>query len=194
MDSMKISQICAIALLLVLGSAMAFGDGINDPKVIVKGAGGGELIKGQCPLCVGVGANFSFMAPASGSGTLYFTNQSGIYWNSLTLIEKGVPAADISCHSQLFSSCTTETLKNGSVEILLTNSGQAQWHDKGIPNGANFAIQFSCKGGCWPGGLQFNGHGSSGVHATPEPGTIALMVTGLGLITRRKVWKNRWNS
>jgi hypothetical protein len=178
-----------------VGSAMAFGNGINDPKVIVKGAGGGELIKGKCPLCVGVGKNFGFTVPASGSGTLYFTNQSGINWNSMTLIEKGVPAADISCHSPLFSSCTTETLKNGSVEILLTNSGMAQWHDKGIPNGASFAMDFSCKGGCWPGGLQFNGHGSSGLRGTtPEPGTIALMVTGLGLITRRKLWKNRWNA
>jgi len=192
---MKISQACAVALLLVVGSALAFGDPIKDPKVIVKGAGGGELVKGPCPQCVGVGSNFSFNAPASGTGVLYFTNESGKNWNSLTLIEKGVPAADISCNSPLFSSCKTETLKNGSVEILLTNSGKAQWHDKGIPNGANFAIDFSCKNGCWPGGLQFNGHGSSGIATTPEPGTIALMVTGLGaLVSRRKVWKNRWNS
>ena len=192
---MKISQVCAVALLLVVSSVLAFGNGINDPKVIVKGAGGGELIKGPCPQCMGVGQNFSFTVPASGSGILYFTNQSGINWNSLTLIEKGVPAADISCHSPLYSSCTTETLKNGSVEILLTNSGKANWRDKGIPNGASFAIDFSCKGGCWPGGLQFNGHGSSSATATPEPGTIALMVTGLGaLVSRRKMWKNRWNS
>jgi hypothetical protein len=197
MVSMKIFQACAVALLLVVGTAMAFGDGIQDPKVLIGGAGGGggELIKGKCPQCMGVGANFSFTVPTSGSGTLYFTNESGINWNSMTLIEKGVPAGDISCHSQLFSSCTTETLKNGSVEILLSNSGNALWHDKGIPNGANFSITFSCvKGSCWPGGLQFNGHGSSRLSATPEPGTIALVVTGLGLITRRKIWKNRWNS
>ena len=194
---MKISQIFAVALLLVVSSAMAFGDGIQDPKVIVGGAGGGGgLIQGKCPQCIPVGAKFSFTVPASGSGTLYFTNQSGINWNSMTLIEKGVPAADISCHSPLFSSCTTETLKNGSVEILLTNGGQAQWHDKGIPNGANFSITFSCvKGSCWPGGLQFGGHGSASTHATPEPGTVALMLTGLaGLVSRRKVWKSRWNS
>jgi len=177
---------------------MAFGDGIKDPKVIVGGAGGGGgLIQGKCPLCVPVGVKFSFTVPASGSGTLYFTNASGINWNSMTLIEKGVPAADISCHSPLFSSCTTETLKNGSVEILLTNGGKSQWKDKGIPNGANFSITFSCvKGSCWPGGLQINGHGSSSkLGTTPEPGTIALMVTGLGaLVSRRKLWKNRWNS
>ena len=193
---MKISQICALVLLLIVGSVAAFADGI-DPKIIVGGAGSGTLVKGPCPLCVGVGSTFGFTVPASGSGTLYFTNQSGVNWNSLALVEKGVPAADISCHSSLFSSCTTETLKNGSVEILLSGVvGHALWKDHGIPNGANFAISFSCvQGGCWPGGLSFNGHGSSSLTATPEPGTIALMVTGLGaLVSRRKRWKNRWNS
>jgi|SRR5580658_242783 hypothetical protein len=193
---MKLSQICGLTLLLVIASAMAFADGINDPKVIIKGAGAGMLVQGRCPQCVGVGLNFSFSVPESGSGNLFFTNESGQNWNSLTLIEKGVPAVDISCNSPLFSSCTTETLKNGSVEILLTNSGRGQWKDSGIPNGASFEVSLSCvKGNCWPGGLTFNGHGSSAIRATPEPGTIALMVTGLGaFISRRKVWKNRWNS
>ena len=193
---MKISQLCALALLLVVASAMAFADPINDPKIIIKGAGSGDLVQGHCPQCVGVGSSFTFNVPESGSGNLFFTNQSGTNWNTLTLIEKGVPAVDISCHSALFSSCSTETLKNGSVEILLSNSGRAQWKDHGIPNGANFEISFSCvKGSCWPGGLTFNGHGSSAAGTTPEPGTIALMVTGLGvLVSRRKMWKNRWNS
>jgi len=180
-----------------MASALAFADGINDPKVVVGGAGSGALVQGRCPQCVGVGATFSFTVPASGSGTLFFTNQSGINWNSLSLIEKGVPAADISCHSSLFSTCTTETLKNGSVAILLSGVvGNAQWKDHGIPIGANFSITFSCvKGSCWPGGLTFDGHGSSRLMATPEPGTIALMVTGLGaLVSRRKRWKNRWHS
>jgi hypothetical protein len=194
---MKISQLCALVLLLVVASAMAFADPINDPKIIIKGAGGsGGVAQGRCDQCVGVGAVFSFSVPQGGSGNLFFTNKSGINWNTLSLVETGVPAADIKCSSSLFSSCTTQTLKNGSVEILLSNSERAQWKNSGIPNGANFEISFSCvKGSCWPGGLTFNGHGSNGVHTTPEPGTIALMVTGLGaLVSRRKLWKNRWNS
>jgi len=190
---MKISQWCGIALLLMVGSMMAFADGVNDPKIIIKGAAA-DLT--QCPQCKGVGSNFSFTVPESGSGTLYFTNQSGKNWNSLTLIETGEPAADISCHSNLFASCTAETMKNGSVEILLTNGGKALWNDQGIKNGQNFGISFSCLDkSCWPGGLSFNGHGSQNAMGTPEPGTIALMVTGLvGVISRRKVWKNRFNS
>jgi hypothetical protein len=191
---MKISRFCALILMLVVVSAVAFADPLTDPKVIIKGAG--ALPDGHCPQCVGVGANFSFSVPPSGSGNLFFTNQSGFDWNSLTLIEKGVAAVDITCHSQLFSSCTTKTLQDGSVEILLTNNSKSLWKDKGIPRGANFQISFSCvKGSCWPGGLTFNGHGSNSTTGTPEPATLGLMITGIGaLVSRRKLWKNRFNA
>jgi hypothetical protein len=195
---MKISQICAVVLLLVVASAMAFADGINDPKIIIKGASGGSVSQGYCPQCIGVGMNFSFTVPESGSGELFFTNTSGVNWTSLTLIETGEPAADIKCASSLFSSCTTKTLKNGSVEILLSGvQNGAQWKDRGIPNGTNFGIQFACVAkSCWPGGLTFNGQGSNGRASTPEPGTIVLMITGLSamIVSRRKGWKNRWKS
>jgi hypothetical protein len=190
---MKISQLCGIALLLMVGSMMAFADGIKDPKIIIKGV---AQSLAQCPQCQGVGLNFGFTVPESGSGTLFFTNTSGKNWTSLALIETGEPAADISCHSNLFASCTTQTLKNGSVEILLSNGGKAQWKDQGIHNGQNFGISFNCLNkSCWPGGLSFNGHANPAVGAVPEPGTIALMVTGLvGVISRRKTWKNRFNA
>ncbi|MGC1502360.1 MAG: hypothetical protein WA800_20320, partial [Terriglobales bacterium] len=137
---MKISRICAFALLVFLASTLAFADGTQDPKVIIKGAGGTN-VTGQCQQCQGVGFNFSFTIPAGGSGNLFFTNQSGANWNTLKLIETGVSAADISCHSPFFASCTTETLKNGSVEILLTNGQNgANWKDHGIVNGQNFEI------------------------------------------------------
>jgi len=196
---MKISQICALTLLLAVASVMAFADPINDPKIIVGGAGGGGggLIAGKCDKCIGVGSNFSFTVPASGSGNLFFTNESGKNWSSLSFIEKGVPAADITCSTYLFSSCTTKTLKNGSVEILLSGTaGGVLWKDHGIPNGDSFEISLTCKGGCWPAGMTFRAHGSGRMTMTPEPGTIGLMITGLSalVVSRRKTWKNRWNS
>ncbi len=189
---MKISQVFAVALLLAVGSVMAYADGI-DPKIIVQGVGGAGPT--HCPPsgCVGVGLNFSFSVPQGGTGTLFFTNNSGVNWTSLTLIEKGdeVPAADIKCKSYLFASCTTKTV-NGNVEILLANGNGAN-KDSGIRAGQNFSISFSCVNkSCWPGGLSFTGQANKVV---PEPGTIALMMTGLGaLVSRRKKWKNRWNS
>jgi len=190
---MKISQIFAVLMFLVVGSVMAFADGINDPQVIIHGAGANTGL--GCPVrsCTDVGLNFSFKVPESGTGTLFFTNTSGQNWTSLALIEKGEPAADIKCHSNLFGSCTIETLKSGAVEILLS-TGNAKNPNSGIKNGQSFAITFACvKQSCWPGGLQFGGHANGST--VPEPGTIALMVTGLGaLVSRRKVCRNRWNS
>ncbi len=196
---MKISQLCALALLFALGSVMAFADGINDPQIIIHGVSGSAGPQ-TCPPsgCQGVGVSFSFTVPPSGTGTLFFTNKSGVNWTSLALIEVckngscPVPAADIKCHSYLFESCTSETLKNGNVEILLAGVKGSLNPDKGIRNGQSFSISFSCVGkSCWPGGLSFTGH----ANMVPEPGTIALMVTGLGaLVSRRKTWKNRWTS
>src|ERR1700690_1877554 len=101
MKKMKIktSKVCGFALIVIVASTLAFADGIKDPKVIIKGAGGGNVAQGKCPQCIPVGFNFSFTIPGSGSGNLFFTNNSGKAWSSLMLVESGVPAADVSCHS-----------------------------------------------------------------------------------------------
>jgi hypothetical protein len=194
---MKISQICAVTLLLVVGSVMAFADGINDPRIVIHGVNGGNSPT-HCPPqgCTNVGLNFKFGVPAGGTGTLFFTNTSGVNWTSLTLIEKGhmVPAAAIKCNSNLFMSCTATDLKNGNVAIVLAGVKGGFNPRNGILNGQSFSISFSCVGkSCWPGGLDFGGHANAS--SVPEPGTIAFMVTGLGaLVSRRKMWKNRWKA
>lgn len=191
---MKISRVCGLVLLLVVGSAVAFGDSVKDPKIIIHGVSGSAPSPlTHCPPqgCTSVGMNFSFDVPKHGSGQLFFTNASGKNWTSLTLIENGVLASAISCVQNLFLSCAAKTLKDGSVAIVLSG---VKGHNpqQGILNGQNFSIQFACvSGDCWPGGLQFTAHAG----AVPEPGTIALMLTGLGaLVSRRKMWKRRWNS
>src|SRR5450759_3384864 len=103
---MKTSQICACALLLLVGTAMAFADGINDPKIIIQSASATSSPLASCTTgCVGL--NFAFGVPAGGTGKLFFTNASGVNWTSLTLIEQGhqIPALDINCSSTLFMSC-----------------------------------------------------------------------------------------
>jgi len=187
---MKISQICAFALLFVVGSVMAFADGINDPKIIIQGVSGtGSPLLCPSKGCTNVGVNFSFTIPNSGKGFLFFTNASGKNWTSLTLIETGVPANAISCAQTLFLSCTTKTLKNGSVEILLSGTKGGQNARKGILKGQSFEIGFACvQSSCWPGGLEVGAHAGT----VPEPGTVALMVTGLGaIVSRHKLWKSR---
>ena len=192
---MKIPQICVFALLVIATSLAAFGDTVTDPKIIIHGVSGAAPFGEGCQFtCVGM--NFSFGVPESGSGTLFFTNNSGKNWTSLALFEKGVAASAISCNgSNLFKSCTTKTLANGTVEILLSGvKGHEDNPQRGILNGQGFYIKFACVGNsCWPGGLDFTARANIGV--VPEPGSVALMITGLSAIAaRRKVWKNRFNA
>ena len=191
--NMKTSRILCLAIFVGLCSAMAMANGINDPKVIIHGVNSANGVQPNCPQqgCTPVGLNFSFSAPKSGSGVLFFTNNSGQNWTSLALIEKGVPASAVSCVQNVFMSCSVTTLKNGATEILLSGVRGGNNPHNGIPNGGSFSLQFRCvEGGCWPGGLSFHGHANMGT--TPEPGTVALVVTGLGaMFSRRKLWKSR---
>jgi hypothetical protein len=86
-------------------------------------------------------------------------------------------------------SCTIRTLENGAVEILLSGV-KGNNPRNGIANGASFSIKLACVDrSCWPGGLSFTAH--AGVGTAPEPGTIALVMTGLGaIVSRRKRWKS----
>jgi hypothetical protein len=193
---MKTSRISVLIALLLVFSVAAMADSIKDPKIIIHGVqGGGGFSKCPPSGCTGVGMTFTFTSPEKGEGTLFFTNASGKNWTSLKLIENGVPAASVTCAQSLFLSCTVETLENGSVEILLSGvHHKGQFNPlNGIPAGSSFSINFSCvQGNCWPkGGIAFQAQAG----AAPEPGTIALLATGIGaIISRRKLWKNRWNS
>src|SRR6266850_2231564 len=181
---MKISRFRLLVVLSLLCTGLAFADGIKDPKIIIRGVQGGGFR--SCPPsgCTNVGMKFTFTVPEKGHGTLFFTNASGKNWTSLKLIEKGVPAEAISCAQSLFLSCTIRTLEDGSVEILLSGI-KGNNPRPGIGEGQSFSINLACvKKDCWPGGLNFTAHASAS--AVPEPGTIALLVTGLGAIVSRR--------
>ena len=166
---------CMLGIVVIaLGSLAAYANSL-DPRIIIRDPVG-------CPTnnCVPVGLNFTFTVPPAGFGLLHFINVSGVTMNSLILTETGVAAANISCTADIFS-CGVVAFGQTGAKIVLT----ALVPGGGIPSGNSFEILLGCVNEtCWPGGLQF----TATANAVPEPGTMALMLTGLGaLITRRKL-------
>ena len=164
-----------VLLSFVMSCALAaFANSAPDP-----------IIKVKDPTCVShcndlFGTHFQFFTPPSGTGFLTFTNHSGVDWTSLKLVESGVPAGAITCLSDLFS-CSVFS-SNGSTIILLKAGGEFS----GITNGMTFQIGFQCKNGCWPGNEKFTATAN-----VPEPGAIALVMTGIGGIISRRKWLAR---
>ena len=172
---MKASRFLVLALFILSCGIAAFANSAPDP-----------IIKIKDPTCTSrcadiQGTHFSFSTPPSGSGVLSFTNQSGVDWTSLKLVESGTPASAITCITTIFASCSVFSV-NGNTVILLKAGGDFS----GITNNMVFTITFTCFKGCWPGNEKF-----TATTNVPEPGTIALMMTGIGGIITRRKWLAR---
>ena len=170
---------CVLGMVLAVCALAAHADSINDPRIIVRDPVG-------CPsnACVTLGLGqltFSFNVPSAGFGALHFLNSTGVAFNSLILTETGVAAANISCSAPGVFSCALVALGTSGAKIVLTATGNFT----GIPNGNSFEILLSCvNSNCWPGGMNVD----AAANAVPEPATMALMLTGLGvLFTCRKL-------
>lgn len=172
---MKNFRTVVLTLFVLSYAIAAFANSAPDP-----------IIKIKDPSCTShcgdvFSTHFSFSTPPSGKGFLTFTNHTGVNWTSLKLIESGVPAGAITCLTDLFH-CSVFS-SNGNTIILLTTSGG---NFSGITNGMTFQIGFQCKNGCWPGNEDF-----TAIANVPEPGTIALVLTGIGGIITRRKWLGR---
>lgn len=175
--STKFARISLVLIAVAVLATAASATSSLDPTIIIRDP--------ACPTpgCVAVGQNFTFGVPSSGFGTLFFTNASGVNWNNLKLTETGVAANVIGCTTTAFANCTVSTL-NGITTIFLSGINQ---NFAGIVAGENFSIVLGCVSDtCWPGGLDFTATAN-----VPEPGTMALLITGLGGIISRRRWLKR---
>jgi hypothetical protein len=157
---MKTNRILAVFVLVVLCSLSSLAQGTKDPKIIIHAVqgGGASPTPGHCPEggCTPVGVDFEFSIPQK--GPLFFNNASEQDWISLTLIETGVAAENVSCAQNLFLSCSVIPRDDGSVQIVLSGIRGLNPRN-GILAGANFSIGFACvQGNCWPRGLSFTAH------------------------------------
>ena len=176
--SMKVF-LFGVVILLCVASANATS---IDPGIIIRDPVG-------CPSgsCVPItGLSFSFGVPSSGFGVLHFLNASGVTWSSLILTETGVAAINVTCSSNVYS-CSVVSFGQNGAKIVLTAAGGLP----GILNGHSFEVILGCKNAdCpgWPGGLEFSAVANSSV---PEPGTMALLLTGVGAICSRRKLRRR---
>ena len=176
---MKPSILFRVALVVVIAMCAAFAhaDSITDPTIIIRDPPCGQD-------CTPVGLNFAFGTPADGTGALFFNNASGLDWFSLKLTESGVDASAITCVTDVFANCSVSTV-NSLTTILLSGLNS---DFTGIGAGQNFSIVFGCESGqCdpWPGDLDFTARAN-----VPEPGTMALLFTGIGAIVARRKLRN----
>lgn len=174
---LRLCKVLFVCMIFATLAGIAHADSIADPTIIIRDP--------ACPGgCVSVGTSFTFGTPQSGTGTLFFTNASGVDWFNLKLVESGVPSNAITCVTDAFANCSLSTV-NGITTILLSGVNA---NFAGIPAGHNFSIVFGCTSGkCdpWPGDLDFTAQAN-----VPEPASMALMLTGIGaLVSRRKLWK-----
>jgi PEP-CTERM motif len=193
--------LCTLVVLcgmfFVFSTALVKADGLSDadPRIAI----GGD--PPSAPAGV-ITPSFSISTPSGTSpatspcvltqGTLSTTSPSCLFENditisgigesiySLTLATTGVASSTVSCGflaASPFSDCNVEPLSSGSGSEVVFSDGSIPFHD-------DFTLDFDS----FPSDSQFSVQAS--LTTVPEPGTLALLLTGLGvvaLLARRTV-------
>jgi hypothetical protein len=195
---MKLVQLLALSALVLFTAIGAHADGVStdDARIIISG----DPPPGSCTTN-GLG---TFMINPHGNGGGIFTNclnTTGENWSGLEIIGKTKVSKDnigfgsgvlpFPCNGEpvaaepmdLFSTCTIISQSGHSVTFELTGGI--------ILAGSSFSIDLSDDGdnmgagkGGWEGQLKI----TPLVVAAPEPGAMAMLLTGLGAIW---FWRRR---
>jgi hypothetical protein len=176
-----------VLVSLVLVFAAVAGAQTIDPSIIILGAGGTGTVSipgSTFSFSTTTGSNCIFTSPA-GTGCLIMNNNSGGgNWIGVRfLISQTVtPLSLVTCNTaqtgSLFTSCVVTSVPAVTGDpTMVTFSG-----GPGIPFGTEALISI----GLWNAGTTFAGTAT----VTPEPASIALLLTGGGLLlARRKLRK-----
>jgi hypothetical protein len=187
--------VVGLAVICLLCTVMARADSINNLEFSVTSLSSCPTT--SCFLWDPQASSMEGWLPASG-GT--FSLDSYLYNDGLhhppleitrLVLRLALPAsmaANLTCGGNIFANCTMTSWPKTTVIIL---SGGTIYPSE------TFSLNFGCSNGAcsWPGGMVFTANWSvnNKVSATaPEPGTITLLLTGMGaLLSQRGRWFRR---
>lgn len=200
--SFKMRNLMKIVLLLMgvalfAGPILAGESPYPDPKILIAGGGDSTDLTGP---------TFSFESNSSGggAGTDYdFFNDSGEYFFNLSITTPN-PVGSISCYlygTSPFSECAVIANPANTTTILFFNpsdEGGVPYCEDGDAPYCEFEFSLnddlSSPSTIWdPNGSGSWGpnHEFTGVANTPEPGTITLFVTFLGMLGAKGKFRRR---
>jgi hypothetical protein len=192
-------------VLLLMGVALFAGSILAgqlpspDPKILIAGGGGSTDL---------YGTTFSFTSNSSGGGSgedYDFYNDSGEYFSNLSItttsvFPNGAPIGPIDCDldgNAYFSDCAVITNLNNTATILFYNTGDpggVPYCEDGDAYYCEFEFSLNNDGsldnpsgvGGWVPNATFTGAAN-----TPEPGTVTLFVTFLGILAAKGRFRRR---
>jgi hypothetical protein len=140
---------------------------INDPP------------KGPCVSVLTL--SFTFMSDGSGGGSLCFTNDSGVAWSTIELdVPAPSPSGLITCGGTAFSGCEKQWFTEGGFATV------DFYGLPGLSTSELFTIDLGASG--WTPSATFTAFANEtdeSTEPTPEPGTMALCVTGVAAMLAR---------
>jgi hypothetical protein len=174
---MKLTQILSVAVLIGLTATVATASPV-DPTVVIN-----QHVDPTCGdgvVCVSDLSNFSLSVPAGAFATILdYTGDTSVTELQLLFVN---PQASISCQTDIFQLCSSlPEIVGGQPALLLLLTGSGPCESNGVNDPAAF-----CPGVINPGdSLDFAvltpGFGQAQtVSFVPEPGTLVLLLGGLG--------------
>ena len=187
---MRLCRAILVVFLLAFSATVALADTIPpDPRIIILGATGSTSV---------LGLNFSFQANNQGLGTFFFVNNSNQDWLRLDILTvPPSPCSTITGSSDVFANFSCASIPNSGGQVLMSFFGVGTFFVgefsqtfPGILNGTEFAIGLGTNlAEAWTPNESFSARAN-----VPEPATLALFLTGVGILAVRRRFRKALHS